>query len=144
MFGSDKGFDNLFRQLPQDVLDNMVLVIGGEFGRQLKANGGNGSDHGRGNAMIVIGNRVRGGVYGEMFPEHELARLEIASADITGRTAIDHVFGRVCDWVSPGSGDVVFPNRGFADLEPGVSLSSLFFRGQPVRGVRALWAFRRN
>jgi uncharacterized protein (DUF1501 family) len=125
MFGSGKGFDALFQQLTPSVLDNMVLVISGEFGRQLKANGGNGTDHGRGNAMIVIGNRVRGGIYGEMFPEEELSRIEIASADITGRTAFDHVFGRVCDWVSPGSGDVVFPNRGFADLEPGVSFSNL-------------------
>jgi uncharacterized protein (DUF1501 family) len=127
MFGSGKGFDTLFSQLSQEVLDNMVLLIGGEFGRQLKANGGNGTDHGRGNAMMVIGNRVHGGIYGEMFPEDELARLEIASADITGRTAIDHVFGRVCDWVSPGSGDVVFPNRVSADLESGVNLSGLFF-----------------
>jgi uncharacterized protein (DUF1501 family) len=127
MFGGDKGFDNLFRQLPQDVVDNMVLVIGGEFGRQLKANGGNGTDHGRGNAIIVIGNRVRGGIYGEMFPEDELARLDIASADIAGRTAIDQVFGRICDWVSPGSGDTVFPNRGFSDLESGINLNSLFF-----------------
>jgi uncharacterized protein (DUF1501 family) len=127
IFGSGMGFDTLFSLLPQDVLDNMVLVIGGEFGRQLKANGGNGTDHGRGNAMIVIGNRVRGGIYGEMFPEDELARLEIASADIIGRSAIDHVFGRVCDWVSPGAGDLVFPNRGSADLEPGVNLSGLLF-----------------
>ena len=125
MFGSGKGFDTLFNQLPQDALDNMVLVIGGEFGRQLVANGGNGTDHGRGNAMMVVGNRVRGGIYGEMFPEDELERLDVPSADITGLTAIDHVFGAVCDWVSPGSGDVVFPDRGSADLEPGVSLSSL-------------------
>lgn len=127
MFGSGKGFDALFQQLTQSVLDNMVLVISGEFGRQLKANGGNGTDHGRGNAMIVISNRVRGGIYGEMFPEDELARLDIVSADITGRTAIDHVFGRVCDWVSPGTGSIVFPNRGSAILEPGVNLSGLFF-----------------
>jgi hypothetical protein len=127
MFGSGKGFNTLFSLLPLDVLNNMVLVIGGEFGRQLKANGGNGTDHGRGNAMIVIGNRVRGGIYGKMFPEDELARLEIASADITGRTAIDHVFGRVCDWVLPGSDDVVFPNRSTAALEPGVNLGGLLF-----------------
>jgi uncharacterized protein (DUF1501 family) len=127
MFSNGKGFDTLFSLLPQDVLDNMVLVIGGEFGRQLKDNGDNGTDHGRGNAMIVIGDRVRGGIYGEMFPEEELARLEISSADITGRTAIDHVFGRVSDWITPGAGNLVFPNRGSADLEPGVNLDGLLF-----------------
>jgi hypothetical protein len=126
MFGTGKGFDTLFSLLPQETLDSLVLVIGGEFGRQLRDNGGNGTDHGRGNAIIVIGNRVRGGIYGEMFPEEELARLEIASADITGRTALDHVFGRVCDWVSAGTGDLVFPNRSTASLEPGVNLNGLF------------------
>jgi uncharacterized protein (DUF1501 family) len=112
-------------KFPRGILDNMVLVISGEFGRQLRANGGNGTDHGRGNAMIVIGIQVRGGIYGEMFPEDELVRIGVASADITGRTAIDHVFGRVCDWVSAGSGDIVFPNRGSAILETGVDLNGL-------------------
>jgi uncharacterized protein (DUF1501 family) len=37
-----------------------------EFGRTARQNGSNGTDHGHGNAMFLIGNSVRGGkVYGD-------------------------------------------------------------------------------
>jgi hypothetical protein len=61
-----------------------------------------------------------------MFPMDELARIGVASTDIIGRTAIDHAFGRVCDWVSAGSGDAVFPNLGSTILETDVNLNGLF------------------
>jgi uncharacterized protein (DUF1501 family) len=35
-----------------------------EFGRTSKENGSGGTDHGRGNAMLVMGGQIRGGVYG--------------------------------------------------------------------------------
>ena len=126
MFGDDKGFDSLYREIPADAADNVVLVIAGEFGRQLRANGNNGTDHGRGNAMLVIGNQVNGGVYGEMFPEEELLRLDEPSADINGLTDLDHIFGALCDRVVAGSGDLVFPNRVIAKKEDGVSFTTLF------------------
>jgi hypothetical protein len=37
----------LHAALPPDAARNLTLVIGGEFGRQIKANGTNGSDYGR-------------------------------------------------------------------------------------------------
>ncbi|MFC1772746.1 DUF1501 domain-containing protein [Pseudomonadota bacterium] len=126
MFGDGKGFDTLFQQIPTDAADNIVLVIGGEFGRQLRANGSNGTDHGRGNSVLVIGNQVNGGIYGDMFPEEELARLDEPGADINGLTDLDHVFGAVCDRIVPGSGDIVFPNRVIAKKEDGVSFATLF------------------
>ncbi len=126
LFGTGKAMDVLFSVLPQPVLDQVVIVMAGEFGRQLRANGGNGTDHGEGTVMMVIGNAVRGGVYGEMFPQEELARLGDDSPQIRGLTALDHVFGAVCDWVVAGSGATVFPDRASAPLETGVSFSSLF------------------
>jgi uncharacterized protein (DUF1501 family) len=126
MFGDGKVFDVLYQSLPANVKDNLVLVFAGEFGRQIRANGGNGCDHGKGNSVLVIGNKVKGGVYGNMFPESELARLEVVSADIDGLTEFDHILGRVADWVLPGSGNVVFPNRPYAAIEPGVNLGGLF------------------
>ncbi len=125
MFGDEKVFDSLYQVLPVDVQENLVLVFAGEFGRQLRANGARGSDHGKGNSMLIIGNPVKGGVYGTMFPEQELARLDIVSADIDGLTEFDHILGRVADWVVPGSGDIVFPARSSAAIEQGLDLAAL-------------------
>ena len=126
LFGDNGGLARLYRTLPPRVKQQMVLVIGGEFGRQLNDNGGNGTDHGYGNVVLLIGAGVRGGVYGNMFPQAELARIDEPSPDIDGLTALDHVFGAACEWVSPGSRDYVFPNRVGAPLEPGVVPRSLF------------------
>ena len=126
LFGDNKTFDTLYQEIPQATQDNLVLVFAGEFGRQLRANGANGCDHGKGNYALVIGNAVNGGVYGDMFPQGELARLDTPSSDIDGLTDFDHILGSVADWVVPGSGDSVFPRRTIAAIEPGVNFSNLF------------------
>ena len=126
LFGTGKALDSLYSELPADAADNMVLVLAGEFGRQLRSNGANGTDHGEGNAVLVIGRSVRGGVYGEMFPEDELSRLGDQSPQIMGKTEIDHIFGAVADWMTMGAGDLVFPRREIAMIEPGVNLGNLF------------------
>ncbi len=125
LFGAGKAFDALYQSLAASAADNLVIVIAGEFGRQLRANGDGGTDHGEGNDMLVIGRRVRGGIYGDLFPEGELARLGDPSPQIDGLTEIDHIFGAVSDWVFPGSSATVFPRRGEARLEPGVDLTTL-------------------
>ena len=126
IFGDGQGLDVLHGELPEDALDNMVLVVAGEFGRQLRANGDNGTDHGEGNAMLLIGRGVRGGIYGDMFPEAELARLGDPSPQIEGLTGFEHVFGAACDWVQGGAGASVFPERATSPLEPGVDPGALF------------------
>ena len=126
LFGNGKALDALYQELPVDVLDKTVFVLGGEFGRQLRANGDNGTDHGRGTSILIIGNSVRGGVYGDMFPVGELARLDDSSPDISGLTTIDSIYGKICDWVQPGSGGLVFPDRSLSMIEDGVDLDSLF------------------
>ncbi|KHD07705.1 hypothetical protein PN36_15920 [Candidatus Thiomargarita nelsonii] len=126
LFGTGKAFDTLFQEIPVEVADNLVILIGGEFGRQLKANGGYGTDHGRGSSIFVIGNQVNGGLYGDMFPASELDRLDDHSPDIEGLTDYDHPFGQICEWISPNSSDFVFPNQSNAKLEAGVDLSQLF------------------
>lgn len=45
--------------------DRLTVVVMSEFGRRLGANDSNGTDHGHGNVMLVIGGNVNGGkVYG--------------------------------------------------------------------------------
>jgi uncharacterized protein (DUF1501 family) len=48
-----------------DRMEDIVLVTMSEFGRTARENGNNGTDHGHGDAMFVMGGPVRGGkVYG--------------------------------------------------------------------------------
>ncbi len=49
-----------------DRMDDTVVLTMSEFGRAVNENGNRGTDHGHGNAMMVIGGGVRGGhVYGK-------------------------------------------------------------------------------
>jgi uncharacterized protein (DUF1501 family) len=44
--------------------DDVVIMTFSEFGRRAKQNGSAGTDHGTAEPMFVIGNKVRGGVFG--------------------------------------------------------------------------------
>jgi uncharacterized protein (DUF1501 family) len=47
------------------VQDRLTVVVMSEFGRRLRSNNSGGTDHGHGNAMLVLGGHVRGGnIYG--------------------------------------------------------------------------------
>ena len=47
-------------------MDDVILLTMSEFGRTAKENGTRGTDHGHGNAMLVLGGSVKGGkVYGD-------------------------------------------------------------------------------
>ncbi|WP_179958176.1 DUF1501 domain-containing protein [Chitinimonas arctica] len=123
LFGTGKALDTLWQSVEAASRQNMVLVLGGEFGRQLRANGAGGTDHGRGSHMIVIGENVRGGFYGNPFPTSELAKLGKQSPDIDGLTAIERVYASISEWVAPGAGSVVFPGVAGMPQEPGNALN---------------------
>lgn len=128
IFGSDKGLDVLFSELginQQGVKEKVVLLVYGEFGRQLTANGDNGTDHGVGNSMLLIGNRVTGGIYGDMFPAGEIDRFADPGSDIDGLTSFHQALGRVCEHVKIGSGEIILPGWSGTELEQGVDLAAL-------------------
>lgn len=64
-----RDFSNAIAAFTTDLgkrMDDVVLLTMSEFGRTARENGSRGTDHGHGNAMLVIGNSVKGGkVYGE-------------------------------------------------------------------------------
>jgi uncharacterized protein (DUF1501 family) len=49
-----------------DLRDNVVVMIGSEFGRTVHENGTTGTDHGNGGAWFAFGGPTRGGIYNGM------------------------------------------------------------------------------
>ncbi len=133
LFGSDKSFERVslaLDGLDSSLNDNLVYTITTDFGRQLTSNGTAGTDHGRANYIFVIGKPVRGGVYGTMYPNEEISRMEISGegtgADINGLTSFERVLGEVCEWMQPGAGETVFPGYTQVQQETNVNIESLF------------------
>ncbi|RBP53743.1 DUF1501 domain-containing protein [Arenicella xantha] len=125
------GFSALYASLPQADRNKIVITIAGEFGRQIRDNGDAGTDHGKGNLMLVLGEGVRGGVYGEMFPDDEVDKYDntsLRTPDIDPRSEIDTFFSKVSDWVAPGSANAVFPRMAssYAGEAPLLELPGLF------------------
>jgi uncharacterized protein (DUF1501 family) len=54
--------------------DNVIMYMFSEFGRRVRDNG-SGTDHGAAGAAFVIGDQVKGGLYGE-YPSREAKNLE--------------------------------------------------------------------
>ncbi|MEE4175433.1 MAG: DUF1501 domain-containing protein [Xanthomonadales bacterium] len=140
VFGTEGGFAAtvpLIRELPWQDLpadEQLVFTVASDFGRQLRANGTSGTDHGSGTYTLVFGTPVRGGVYGSLFPDEEAQAgddsripLRTEGADIRGRTSTERVFAAVCDWCAPGSGEQVFPNASVAEIEAPGLLDDLLF-----------------
>lgn len=48
-----------------NLFDDVLIVTYSEFGRRVKENGSNGTDHGTASCQFVIGGKVKGGIYGK-------------------------------------------------------------------------------
>ena len=74
-------------------LAGVTLLTLSEFGRRVQENGNRGTDHGHGNAMLLLGGGVRGGtVYGR-WPG--LAPAELVAGDLAATTDYRAVIGEV-------------------------------------------------
>ena len=76
-----------------DRLADTVIVTMSEFGRAVAENGNAGTDHGHGNAMMVIGGNVRGGVHGTWPGLSDAHRFE--GRDLAVTTDFRDVFGEI-------------------------------------------------
>ena len=92
-----------------DRMEDIVLVTMSEFGRTVKEDGNNGTDHGHGNVMFVMGGAARGGrIYGrwpglepEQLYEHRDLAVTTDFRDVLGELATDHL-GQTSGRVFPG------------------------------------------
>ncbi len=50
--------------IAHDMADKVVILIWSEFGRRVAQNESDGTDHGEGNNVILLGGKIKGGVYG--------------------------------------------------------------------------------
>jgi uncharacterized protein (DUF1501 family) len=111
-----KNFENLAAALVQLRRDfnqpNDVIVVCSEFGRTCAENGTQGTDHGHGNAMLLIGNAINGGQrHGEW---RGLAKEQLYEGrDLPVLNDFRAVFGRVLGGIfglSMNQLQQVFPN----------------------------------
>jgi uncharacterized protein (DUF1501 family) len=103
------GLAALYQDLGQR-MDDVVIVTMSEFGRTVKENGNRGTDHGHANAMMVLGNSVRGGnVYGnwpglksdQLYEGRDLA-LTTDFRDVFGEIVTRHLRASDLKAVFPG------------------------------------------
>jgi uncharacterized protein (DUF1501 family) len=84
----------------QGLIGDMLLVQFSEFGRRVTENGSKGTDHGAAGAMLAIGGRVRGGLYGTaatLSPDPQNPTLENAGGDVRFETDFRSVYAEVAD-----------------------------------------------
>jgi uncharacterized protein (DUF1501 family) len=87
-----------------DAADDTVIFMFSEFGRRI-ADNGSGTDHGSGGASFLIGNRVKGGLYGD-YPK--LAPADQLDGDVRYTTDFRQVYASILDqFMSVDSVDVL-------------------------------------
>lgn len=92
--------------------DQVLTMMFSEFGRRVKENGSQGTDHGAAGPMFVLGKGVKGGLYGE---RPDLQNLD--EGDLAYTTDFRSVYATVIDdWLNASSRDVLggtFDRLGF-------------------------------
>ena len=92
--------------------DNLILLLFTEFGRRVHDNG-TGTDHGAGGAALVIGDAVKGGLYGE-YPSLEQDRLD--NGDLAFNNDFRGLYATILeDWLGLDSKPIV--NGSFEKLD---------------------------
>src|SRR5262249_17832018 len=86
--------------------DQTLTVMFSEFGRRVKENGSQGTDHGSAGPMFILGKGVKGGVYGQ---HPDLSRLD--DGDLAYTTDFRSVYATVIeDWMGASAQDVLGGN----------------------------------
>lgn len=100
----------------QGLADNVIVLTYSEFGRRPNENASFGTDHGTAAPLFVVGNKVKGGLYGAQ-PSLEATALDRAG-NMVFTTDFRSVYSTILDkWLPDGNSTAVlgsaFPNLGF-------------------------------
>jgi uncharacterized protein (DUF1501 family) len=116
----DSGIRAFFTYLQPKWKDQVVVVTFSEFGRRLEENGDGGTDHGTASVCFVLGNNVRGGLYGAYPPLRSLDPWGNLKANVDFRQVYSTI---VEQWLH--SNPAVVLGRRYTPLN--------FFRARPGR-----------
>jgi len=87
-----------------DHADNVIVLMFSEFGRRVRDNG-SGTDHGAGGVALVLGEKVKGGHYGEM-PSLDASKL--VQGDLNPNMDFRSVYSTILDkWLKLNPAPVV-------------------------------------
>jgi uncharacterized protein (DUF1501 family) len=100
----------------QGLADNVMILTYSEFGRRPNENASFGTDHGTAAPLFVVGNKVKGGLYGAQ-PSLEATSLDRAG-NMVFTTDFRSVYATILEkWLPDGSSTAVlgtaFPHLGF-------------------------------
>lgn len=100
--------------LNQGLLGDTLVLSFSEFGRRISENGSNGTDHGAASAMLAMGGRVNGGLYGtaaNLNLDPSNPTLENNAGDVRFETDFRSVYARVIDqWLGADSQSILGGN----------------------------------
>ena len=100
----DAGIDAFFTTLSSTFRRRVALATFSEFGRTARANGSGGTDHGTASVQLVIGDNVRGGLYGA---QPRLDDLD-GRGDLKVQVDFRSVYASILDgWMGGGSSTVL-------------------------------------
>ena len=98
----------------QGLLEDTLVLSFSEFGRRITENGSQGTDHGAASAMLVMGGRVNGGLYGtapNLSTDPNNPTLENSAGDVHYETDFRSVYAQVIDnWLGANSANILGGN----------------------------------
>ncbi|HMJ78814.1 MAG TPA: DUF1501 domain-containing protein [Iamia sp.] len=100
----DDAIEAFFATLEPALRDQVTLMTFSEFGRTVRANGSGGTDHGTASPQLVIGDNVKGGLYGAQPRLDDLT----SSGDLEVHVDLRSYYASVIDgWLAGGSGTIL-------------------------------------
>lgn len=132
----DAAIDAFYANLASTWRTRVTLMTFSEFGRRPEENDTIGTDHGTAAPLFLIGNRVKGGVYGAASPTTQLD----ANGNLKYHTDFRSVYATVLDtWLNADSKQVLgyqFANLGCFDGGPGGGSVGASIRPHRIRRKR--------